>query len=63
LCHKKSDFDVKVKSDKFKAREFHVMSRTYRTPQLQGNEAQRRSWTFYEAANFIGIQPRELNAS
>jgi hypothetical protein len=37
-----------VKSSKFKARESRVMRRTYRTPQWQRDEAQRRSWTFCE---------------
>jgi len=31
------------------ARKSRVMRRTYRTPQSQRDEAQRRNWTFYEA--------------
>ena len=66
---KKSDVDGFVKSsnspeqnsrDK-RAREFRVMGRAYRTPKWQRNKAQRpaelKRETFYEAINFIGIQP------
>jgi len=43
------NWDGKVKSFKFKARESRVMRRTHCTPQSQRDEAQRRNWTFYEA--------------
>jgi hypothetical protein len=37
------------KEAKIKAHESRVARRTYRTPQRQRDEAQRRDWTIYEA--------------
>jgi len=41
--------DGKVKSSSSRRREYRVVRRTYRTPQSQRDEAQRRNWTLYEA--------------
>jgi hypothetical protein len=50
---KSHNSDGKVKSSSSRRREFRVMRRTYRTPQSQRDEAQRRNRTFYEAVIFL----------
>jgi len=48
---KSQNSDGKVKSSSSRRRKSRVMRRTYRTPQSQRDEAQRRNRTFYEAVN------------
>jgi len=59
---KKSRFtDDFIKSSNFKARESRVTRRTCRTPQRQRDEAQRRSWTFYEVVNVDDLAPSGIS--
>jgi hypothetical protein len=52
---KSQNSDGKVKSSSSRRREYSAMRRTYRTPQSQRDEAQRRNRTFYEAVK-LGLR-------
>jgi len=55
---KKGYSDGKVKSSSSRRRKSHVMMCTYRTPQTQRDEAQRRNRTFYEAVKIQLLKKR-----